>query len=264
MSKSCIKAMYVINGGYMDIDKGLMTANTDIGKWIKIPVPVFLLDTTEGYVMIDTGMNPQVIDDPVPCWGEWLAQDVPVHMTTENDFRTVFEKMGVKLDDIKYIINTHMHHDHLGGNRFFPNATHIVQKEEYRFAICPDDGFSARYTLHSDLPEQLNWKLIEGECEVLPGIVLIPTPGHSPGHQSILLKDVPGVGNLVYCGDAVYMKENWEKEIGPGICWNPPLAIKSMLKLKQIAELTDSYVFVSHDWDYFNTLPMAPEQFKVK
>ncbi len=260
MRKNCVREVFVIDGGYMDIDKGLMTANTDIGKWIKIPVPVFLVSTSEGYVMIDTGMNPDVIADPVAAWGEWLAKDVPVHMTGKNDFRTVFKNMGIGLSEIKYVINTHMHHDHLGGNRFFPNATHVVQREEYRFAICPDESFSSRYTLHTDLPEKLNWKLIEGEAEILPGITLIPTPGHSPGHQSILFNDVPGIGPMLYCGDAVYLKENWGKNIGPGICWNPPIAYKSMSKLKQIASIVDAYVYYSHDWDFFYSTPQAPEK----
>jgi N-acyl homoserine lactone hydrolase len=260
---NCVKELYVIDGGYMDIDKGLMTANTDIGKWIKIPVPILLLSTSEGYVLIDSGMNPQVISDPVSAWGQWLAKDVPVHMTDKNDFRTVFKEMGIALSDVRYVINTHMHHDHLGGNRFLPNATHVANKNEYRFAMCPDEAFSSRYTLKTDLPEALNWKLVEGETEILPGISLIPTPGHSPGHQSVYLHDLPGIGPLIYCGDAVYLKENWEKNIGPGICWNPPMAMASMQKLKQIAHLTGAYIFYSHDWDYFYTLPLAPQKFSL-
>jgi glyoxylase-like metal-dependent hydrolase (beta-lactamase superfamily II) len=248
----------------MDIDKGLMTANTDVGKWIQIPVPIFLLSTSEGYVMIDTGMNPQVIIDPVPAWGEWLSKDVPVHMTEKNDLNAFFKAVGIKFSDVKYVINTHMHHDHLGGNRFFPKATHIVQKAEYRFATCPDEAFSSRYTLHTDLPQKLNWKLVEGEAEILPGIFLIPTFGHSPGHQSILLRDIPGIGSLIYCGDAVYLKENWDMNIGPGICWNPPLALESMAKLKQIAVLTDAFVFYSHDIDFFKSQVFAPNKFTIK
>lgn len=254
--------MYVIDGGYMDIDKGLMTANTDVGKWIKIPVPIFLLDTTMGYALIDTGMNPQVIKDPVPCWGEWLAKDVPVHMEDKNDLRNVLKDLGVSPADVKYVINTHMHHDHLGGNRFFTDAKHFVQKDEFRFAMYPDDAFSSRYTIKTDLDgAQLDWQLVEGEAEVLPGISLIPTPGHSPGHQSILLHDLPGVGPLIYCGDAVYLKENWEMNIGPGICYNPPLALKSMKKLQQIADIAGAYVFYSHDWEFFYSVPLATSKF---
>ena len=264
MKGNCVKEMYVIDGGYMDIDKGLMTANTDQGKWIKIPVPIFLLSTTEGYVLIDSGMNPTVITDPVSAWGESLAKDVPVHMEDKNDLRVVLKDMGVALSDVKYVINTHMHHDHLGGNKFFPDAIHVAQKDEYRFAMYPDNAFSERYKIETDLPEQLNWKLVEGEAELLPGISLIPTPGHSPGHQAILLHDAPGVGPLIYCGDSVYLKENYEKDIGPGICWNPPMAIASMRKLTQIASLIDAHIFYSHDWDFFYSIPRAAQKFSLK
>jgi glyoxylase-like metal-dependent hydrolase (beta-lactamase superfamily II) len=170
--------------------------------------------------------------------------------------------MGVSPDDVKYVINTHMHHDHLGGNKFFTKAKHIVQREEYRFAICPDESFSSRYCLNTDLPgDPLDWQLLEGEAEPLPGIVLIPTPGHSPGHQSVFFRDIPGVGPLIYTGDSVYLEENWIKTIGPGICWNPPLAVQSMKKLQQIAALTGAYVFFSHDWEFFYSVPLAPKKF---
>jgi glyoxylase-like metal-dependent hydrolase (beta-lactamase superfamily II) len=264
MKNNCVKEMYVIDGGYMDVDKGLMTAGVDQGKMIEIPVPVLLLSTTEGYVLLDTGVNPIVITDPVSVWGEFLTNASMPHVEDKNDIRVVLKDMGIAFTDVKYVINTHMHHDHLGGNRFFPDATHIVQKDEYRFARYPDDAFSSRYKLDTDLDgAQLNWQLVEGEAEILPGISLVPTFGHSPGHQSVLLHDLPGIGPLIYCGDAVYLKENWAEDIGPGICWNPPLALASMHKLKQIASLIDAYVFVSHDIDYFRALPHAPEKFHI-
>lgn len=263
MSKDVVKELYVVDGGYMDIDKGLMTADTNLGKWIKIPVPILVVKTTEGVVLIDTGMNPEVIELPENAWSEWLAKDVSAHMTRENDLVYNLSKLGIKPDDVKYVINTHMHHDNIGANRLFTKARHYVQKAEYRFAMYPDEAFSSRYTIKTDLPFDLDWVLIEGETEILPGITVIPSPGHTPGHQSILFDDIPGVGPLLYCGDAVYLAEDYENDSGPDICWNPHLAIESMHHLKEVVKKTGAYVMYSHDWDYFYTLPLSPEKFSI-
>jgi len=101
--------------------------------------------------------------------------------------------------DVFLVINSHLHFDHAGGNTFrdaggevrlaFPNARYVVQAGEYRYAMHTNERTAASYFPHNYEPvlAAARLDLVEGEREVLPGVRLIPTPGHTPHHQSILL-----------------------------------------------------------------------------
>lgn len=256
--KSSVKELYIMDGGLIGLDKSLMTGGVDQGKWIKIPIPIFLVVTDVGNILIDTGMNPEVIEDPAEAWGKELAAAVPPEMTEENDVRNCLKKLGLKPDDIKYVVNSHFHHDHVGGNKFFPKAEHIVQKAEFRFAQYPDKWYADRY-IRKDFDHPLNWRLIEGDTELVPGVRLMLTNGHTAGHQSTVLYDVPNVGTVVLSHDAIYMRQNIEEDLAPGICWNGDLAVVSMHRLINLAKIENAQIIVSHDLEYFRTLPLAPK-----
>jgi glyoxylase-like metal-dependent hydrolase (beta-lactamase superfamily II) len=120
---------------------------------------------------------------------------------------------GFSTEDVQLVINTHFHFDHAGGNTYvdadgvvrpsFPNATHIVQRGEYEFAMWPNERTSASYFPRNweSIREAGRLQLVEGEPEVLPGIRLVRTPGHVPHHQSVVLES--GGETAVYLGDVV-------------------------------------------------------------
>ena len=120
---------------------------------------------------------------------------------------------GYTRADVKWVVNTHLHFDHAGGNtyvsrdreegggsgeeasatreirRSFPNATYVVQRGELDFAMRPNERTAASYLAPNFTPvtELDGWRLVEGEVELLPGIRVVPTPGHVPHHQSVLV-----------------------------------------------------------------------------
>lgn len=118
--------------------------------------------------------------------------------------RTLLEdglrSLGVKPGDIALMIDTHLHFDHAGGNTFvdgdgvvhptFPNARYVVQRGEYDWATHTNERTAASYFAHNFEPIVAAglFDFVTGEVEVWPGIRLIPTPGHTPHHQSILLE----------------------------------------------------------------------------
>ena len=111
-----------------------------------------------------------------------------------------FQSLGVKAEDIALMIDTHLHFDHAGGNTFvdeggairptFPNARYVVQRGEYEWATHTNERTAASYFAHNFEPVVAAglFDFANGESEVWPGIRLIPTPGHTPHHQSILLE----------------------------------------------------------------------------
>jgi N-acyl homoserine lactone hydrolase len=145
-----------------------------------LPVFVHTIEHPDGLVLVDTGM----IDSTPELDEEWGP--VPHPLPSE-----LVERVAV-------VINTHLHFDHCGGNRLFPGVPVHVQARELADARTePDwtirewvDFAGATYVEH------------EGEAEILAGVRLLPTPGHTPGHQSVLVET--GDGLVVLGGDVAY------------------------------------------------------------
>ena len=150
------------------------------------PVFVHTIDHADGLVLVDTGM----IDSTPELDEEW--EPVP---RSENVPR-----------DVVCVINTHLHFDHCGGNRLFPGVPIHVQARELADARAVD-GYTIRDWV--DFPEAA-YVEHDGEAEVLPGVRLLPTPGHTRGHQSVLV-DTPS-GLVVLGGDVAYTF----RELGTG------------------------------------------------
>jgi glyoxylase-like metal-dependent hydrolase (beta-lactamase superfamily II) len=107
---------------------------------------------------------------------------------------------GHRPEDVALVINSHLHFDHGGGNTYrdadgsvhlsLPNARYVVQRGEYDFATHTNERTAASYFPHNFVPvyEAGRLDLVDGEREIVPGITVIPTPGHVPFHQGILIE----------------------------------------------------------------------------
>ena len=144
---------------------------------------VHTVDHPDGLVLVDTGM----IDSTPELDDEWSPTPHPLS--------------GELVSRVAVVVNTHLHFDHCGGNRLFPGVPIHVQSRELAHPRAPLEWVhfdGATYVEH------------DGEAEVLAGIRLLPTPGHSPGHQSVLV-DTPD-GLVVIGGDVAYTF----RELGTG------------------------------------------------
>jgi glyoxylase-like metal-dependent hydrolase (beta-lactamase superfamily II) len=256
---SVVRKLYVLDGGLLELDASVMVSGDRLGTRIRIPVQMFLAETSKGYVLIDTGNNPDVIDDAEKAWGVQLAQAATPIMTPENHPYAQLKLLGLSADDIKMVIYTHLHHDHCGGARFFPDALHVVQKAEYRWVSYPDRFSTAPYVPYDYGHQNLRWQLAEGDWCIMPGIHLISTPGHTPGHQSIALYDIPESGTVILTGDAVNCQANIATDTPGGITSDATAAVASLHRLTALARATDARVIVSHDLAVFERTPKAPQ-----
>jgi N-acyl homoserine lactone hydrolase len=124
---------------------------------------------------------------------------------------TLLREAGIEPADVVAIATSHLHFDHCGQNLAFPGVPVHVQAAEYAAAHEPDytipawvDFPAARYELH------------DAEMELLPGVRLVPTPGHTPGHQSLVLDDANG-RRTVLAGQAVYTRAEWDGSDEPTV-----------------------------------------------
>jgi N-acyl homoserine lactone hydrolase len=250
-----VTGLYFFHCGNLELDKSMITYRLDMGRKIQIPVFASLIETTDGFILFDTGLNPLGIDDPTGTWNEHV-RGLIMDFGPQFDLRAHLAQMGLQPEDIRFVINSHLHYDHTGANRFFSHAQFFVQKAEYRFALYPDRFASGPY-LKDHFDMGINYTLLEGDVLLFEDVYLMLTPGHSPGHQSLLLR-LPKGGTALLAGDAIFCQENIEKKIHSGNCWNAALAMDSMQRIVQTARRENAQLFITHDAEACNRIKPYP------
>ncbi|HET9416893.1 MAG TPA: MBL fold metallo-hydrolase [Candidatus Limnocylindria bacterium] len=156
----------------------------------RMPIYVHVIDHPDGRVLVDTGMT-----EDHPLLADMEPRLRPLH---EQDF---------DIGSIDMVVNTHLHGDHCGGNRLFAGKPIYVQRQELEDARSQDD-YSIREWID---PPGVQYTPVEGELELLPGIRLVPAPGHTRGIQIVVVDT--GERPTIIAGDvAVWFGELDEPE----------------------------------------------------
>jgi len=254
-----VKEIYILPGGFFNVDRSIFLTAVDIGQKIKAPVYSVLLVHDEGPIIIDVGLNPDGLTDPERAWGP-RAKLIKPEITEADDIRNRLQELNLKVSDIKMVIITHLHWDHTGGLRFFNHCPIFLQRGELRFAFNPDTYLSQQYMRnHFDFP--LNYKILEGDQIILPGISVIKTPGHTPGHQSVLAILISG-SYFIFSGDAILIQENLNLKIPSSNNWNNEQSIDSIYRLDHLALLLGAEIIPSHDIIKWEALKKSPEVYR--
>ena len=161
------------------------------------------------------------------------------------------EQLGVKPSDVKYVAISHTHPDHIGNVEMFPQSMLLVQKAEYEW---PNPLGVGRFK-----PEHPVTKL-EGDKDVFGdgSVTIIAMPGHTPGHQSLLVK-LPKTGALLLSGDAVHFKSNWDNRGVPAGNTGQEQTKASMQKMADIMAKEKATLWINHDKAQRDSLKMSPE-----
>jgi glyoxylase-like metal-dependent hydrolase (beta-lactamase superfamily II) len=238
------------------IARSRLAYGTEEGKLITTPFLGFLIRTDSQNILFDAGMHP----------------DNAAHLRSQGRDMTVREEdhlparlkevAGLTMADIDLIILSHVHRDHTGWLGHFPKAEVIVQKEDYTAAVIePAPYYNPIYPLKKYTERDIQWKLISGDQILMPGLTVLLTPGHTRGHQ-VLMVDLPQSGTIMLTGDAFLDLECLEKEIIPGIYADRGEALNSMRKIKVMAKLRNAKVFPSHDMEcYRQQIKKPPEAY---
>jgi 4-pyridoxolactonase len=146
----------------------------------------------------------------------------------------------------------------------FPNATFVLSKAELRHAFVPDPWEHLGYDRDLvDMPEAKMELLELGEYhyDVVPGVTLIETPGHSAGHLSLVVK-LGSEAPLVFPIDVAYGRENLERKVLMGLHSDPGDLLNSMVKIENIARSLRGRIFYSHDPEDYKNYRKAPEYYE--
>lgn len=254
--------LYLFEAGVLKSEQHYFTLNTGVGESFDVPVPFLLIDHPKGKVLFDTGNALEVVNNKHEHWGAIVGAYDPV-MTEDQWCVNAIKKVGVQPEDISYVILSHLHLDHAGGVGHFPNAQYIVQRDELHFAYVPDPYMKLAY-IRKDFDKEVNWFILEGwatDGYDLFGdgaIKIYFTPGHTPGHQSVLV-DLPNSGPMFFAADSCYTADNLEKGTLPGLMWNAGETVKSVNRMRILQETQGVTVVTGHDPVAWKKFRQAPE-----
>ena len=213
---------HLLDGGLQRLDGGAMFGVVPKPLWsrritpddrnrIPLGMRCLLIEHPDGLVLVDTGLGNKEDQKFLDIYGVENAGD-PGPTRLEDALRSA----GHAPAEVRWVINTHLHFDHAGGNTLlgeggagappllaFPNATYVVQRNELDFARHTNERTRASYLPHNYEPIAAagRWRLLDGDGEILPGIVARMTPGHIPWHQSIVVRS--GGETAVFLGDVI-------------------------------------------------------------
>lgn len=228
----------------------------------EIPVPWFLITHPKGNVVIDGGVAVECATDPRAHWGGIVDVYQPVMQEQEGCLNQL-RRFKIAPESVRFVLQSHLHLDHTGATGRLPAATHVVQRSEYEYAFTPD-WFAAGGYIRKDFDRpDLKWQFLEGERSDYydlygdGAIILVYTPGHSPGHQSFLIT-LPHTGRVLLTVDAAYTMDHWNEKALPGFLASAVDSVRSVRKLRALAEKTDALVVTGHDPDAWPRFRHAP------
>ena len=215
---------------------------------MNVPFVCYLVQTGDGTnILIDSGLPGEIQPPP--------GMPMPV---AGKDVLEQLAQLGLQASDINFLICTHFDGDHSGHHAAFTNAELIVQSQHYELARSGFPRF-ANTRSQWDHPS-LRYRLVDGDTQLLPGLELIETSGHVPGHQSVLVR-LPETGPVLLAIDAVPVQHAFtpERQASPTDMDQETLqaSTRKLLALAQREQVV--LTIFGHDGGQWQTLKKAPE-----
>lgn len=254
---SAIRRLYVLLCGFEILPKTVSTRGRGGRFILSEPVCAYLLDTEQGWVLLDAGLNPANGRDPARIDAKFrrFGMSPPV-IRDGHLIETQLAQLGLRYQDIGHVILSHLHYDHGGCLRHLTHARISIQRREYQHAFGPEPGVAYFRDEYDD--PRLQWELHDGDWQAMPGLRLIDTRGHTTGHQSAVV-DLPSGATLVLPFDAGDLQENFDEEILPGEACDDSAALQAIRRLKSLAAAPGATCLLFHDPVAIQRMKLCPE-----
>lgn len=248
--------LYAMGCGRLRCLKNIFVPDVDPDTFVEIPVPVFLIEHPRGNVLFDTGPHPDAFRDAASRWGDAAKRFRPLGDETSGVLGQL-KTIGASPDDVRYVISSHFHFDHSGGNQFFPRSTFLVSGKEREWARSREtDG---RGYFRADWDHALNYREVDGELDLYGDgtLRIMPTPGHTPGHQALFVK-LKEHKDIILSGDCVPFRENLRNEALSTANLDQEEALRTTRKIAEILREQNVFVLHGHDPEQWEGIKKAP------
>lgn len=252
--------LHVFNTGWLSMqEKDLYLGGGN--AWRTLPVLAFVIEHPAGLIVFDTGLHPSFASDPSTYVGPFGNQWFPFRSSPGLHLAAQMRGQGLPPEDVSHVVLSHLHYDHSGGLRAFPQARMVVTREEWHAAqalfkrsrgYLGKDYAGLAFTLvgFPAYRDQASNPTLEGEYGLDMfndgRLILVPTYGHTFGHLSLLVS-LPN-GLVVLAGDAVYVHENYTLPAAQPNPDAPEAAWRSTISLRILAKEDPGAIIIpTHD-----------------
>jgi glyoxylase-like metal-dependent hydrolase (beta-lactamase superfamily II) len=252
--------VYAFHGGGEIADMSVFDPfHPELGTKVEIPYFFYVVEHPDGNVLFDTGGHPALIDNPRARLGD-AADAFEVTMKEGDDVLSQLKGAGFEPSDIEAVVLSHLHYDHAGGIEFFPDAQFYAQQRELEFAHWPP-VYQREIYLPADFDHPVQWNELTGEHDLFGDgrVIIFPTPGHTAGHQSLLVQFEEGRA-IILVADAAYLPRNIDQNILPGIVWSPDAMVASWGRIRELQRRYGAELLFTHDLAWPEKTRVAPEK----
>jgi glyoxylase-like metal-dependent hydrolase (beta-lactamase superfamily II) len=258
LSMSGVRRIVLLTLGWEDLPKSVSIHGAPPTERLREPVPGVLLQCDGGWLLLDTGFNPALIRDPMlkrRFHGDPAFR--PILPGPGEPLEEALAGAGIAMEEIYEVGLSHLHNDHAGGLRHFTEHVPVhCQRRELEYGLSPGPAPEQNGIFRVDFDDpEIDWRLADGEVDIADGVEAVPTYGHTPGHQSFVVKladelaDDLGVPGFVFAFDAADLQENIDDEVAVGgfIDTTPEETVEAIRRLKSIAAQKGYRLVPGHD-----------------
>ncbi len=247
--------VWLLDSGSLVIDQSHITWNVGAGTPVRFPVYSVLVEHPDGLFLFDSGYDLEHVNAVLPFE---LPQQTP-----EQTIPAQLARCGFTPGDVGTLVNSHLHFDHVGGNRHLPDARVLIHAREIAQGRNCEPferfGYSDRTWDH----EGARLVPISGDLELAPGLRLYETPGHTVGHYSLLVAPGGGARAMLFAFDVVYTVDAYSKGMQAGFHVDPVAGVRSIRRVAALAEEHDADIFFSHDMAAWQGYRHAPDPYEL-
>ncbi len=279
---SLAEGLFVLQYGAERVSKGLSLRGGDHSHHYWEPLTGVLVETAAGLVLFDTGMSRRHLDStavesvyrgdlapgplPGPAWH--LQPAPPVDRCTwglpGDPLAAALRPLGLTPADVSLAVISHLHWDHTGGIETLTEAgvQVLLHADELAWGRSGRARFEEGFDAADWSAPGTRWRLVDAETEVAPGVTVLPTPGHTPGHLSLQV-ELAGTGTWIFAADATDLAQNLLDAVPCGSCAggtaaDEQRAFVSMELLLARARATDARLVPGHDQVVWNAIRHPP------
>jgi N-acyl homoserine lactone hydrolase len=250
--------------GRLALPRVFLSSRSD---WFWIPIPAFVVEHPgAGPILIDTGLHPCVAVDPGQNFGGVWKRLLKFRMSPEQGLREQLLARGIGHHDVGVVVMTHLHYDHASGVSEFPDPTYIISRAEWEAAAHGQAMRNGYIRSQFDYP--FDWQTVDydaadvdshatfGRAVDLFGdgsVRLLSTPGHTAGHQSVLLRLADREALLT--ADAAYLERTISDDVQPLITQDRHRFVRSLGEVRRwIGQTSNALVITGHDREHWPRL----------